>query len=104
MTAVANAEQFETLSLSGAYKLVFIKFQYHTVEMAREENAPALFLSYKTLEILFIVSATINFCVTWSVILPKLCRAILRGVCQRRRKDELVEECESEIPFFCRRL
>lgn len=71
--------------------------------METQENAPALSLSYKCLEILFIVSVTVNFCVSWSVILPKLCHAILRGLCHRRRDDQLSEEYWSEIPFFCRR-
>lgn len=70
--------------------------------MATQESAPAQPLSYKSLEILLIVSVTVNFCVSWSVILPKLCRTFLRGF-GRKGEDE-IEEQSSELPTFCRRL
>jgi len=71
--------------------------------MGTQGSVQALFLSSKSLEILFVASVTVNFCVAWSVILPKLCRAILTGFCQNRRKDDFDEEYSSELPFFCRR-
>lgn len=43
------------------------------VEMEMDGFVMGLFLSYKDLEIFFIVLLIINFCVLWSVILLKLC-------------------------------
>lgn len=67
-----------------------------------QESAQAQPLSYKSLEILLIVSVTVNFGVSWSVILPKLCRTVLRG-CSRKGEDE-IEEQSTDLPTFCRRL
>ena len=72
--------------------------------MATQESAPALLLSYKSLEILLIVSMTVNFCVSWSVFLPKLCHAVLRGFSRKQREDGEIDEEASELPIFCRRL
>ena len=91
---------------SSHYKSVFTEFltDQKRAEMVSQGSTPVLFLSYKSLEILFVASVTVNFCVLWSVFLPKLCRAILRGFCHSRRKDDLDEEYSSKLPFFCRRL
>ncbi|PFX24073.1 uncharacterized protein LOC111332185 [Stylophora pistillata] len=70
--------------------------------MEMDGSATGLFLSYKDLEILLIVSLTINFCVLWSVILPKLCHAVLR-VSSRSLRGQEMEENASEIPVCCRR-
>lgn len=70
--------------------------------METDGFATGLFLSYKDSEILLIVSLTINFCVLWSVILPKLCQAVLRMSSRCQRGHEMEEQL-GEIPVWCRR-
>jgi len=74
----------------------------NTVDMTAQENVPTQTLSYQSLEILLIVSVTVNFCVSWSVILPKMCRTVLRDFGRKRLQE--IDEQASEMPSFCRRL
>lgn len=69
--------------------------------MTAQEIASTLTLSYKSLEILLIVSVTVNFCVSWSVILPKMCRSVLRGF--GRKREQGIEEQANDMPSICRR-
>ena len=70
--------------------------------MTAQENAPTQTLSHKSLETLLIVSVTVNFCVSWSVILPKMCRAVLRGF--GRKREQEIDQLASDMPSICQRL
>ncbi|XP_068701522.1 uncharacterized protein [Montipora foliosa] len=70
--------------------------------MTSQENIRALFLGYKSLEILLTASVTINICVAWTVVLPKICKVLSKGFNQVHDEDEFGEDSTKKIPFFCR--
>lgn len=71
--------------------------------METQESLRALLLNYKSLEVLFTASLTVNICVAWTLVLPKICKVISKGFNRVHRSGEHGDDSSRVIPAYCRR-